>query len=223
MTGRVIAVGNLKGGTGKSTISLNLACALATATAKDKAGKRVSLVDVDEQGTATEWASGGTLPIAVEHMPAGDGNQAHKAWLDRLRELREAHDYVVLDMPPQMGAALSLALLACDMLLVPVTPSGADLTATAKALALLADARKVRGEGMPRCMLVPSKVDRRTAGGREIEAVLHEMGEPVAPAIVQRSAHVDAFTAREWIGAYAPRTSAHDEIEALAAIIRRVK
>jgi chromosome partitioning protein len=54
---------------------------------------------------------------------------------------------------------------------------------------------------------VPSKVDRRTAVGREIEATLHKMGEPVGPAIGARAAFVDSATAGAWIGAYAARTA----------------
>jgi chromosome partitioning protein len=69
---------------------------------------------------------------------------------------------------------------------------------------------------------VPSRVDRRTSAGREVEAVLHDMGEPVAPAVIQRAAHVDAFSAGQWIGAYAPRSTGHVEIQALAALVRRI-
>jgi chromosome partitioning protein len=80
-------------------------------------------------------------------------------------------------------------------------------------------ARKARGGDKPACLLVPSKVDRRTASGREIEAVLFDFREPVAPAAVQRAAHDDAFTAGQWIGHYAPRTAAHTEVEGLVALI----
>jgi chromosome partitioning protein len=69
---------------------------------------------------------------------------------------------------------------------------------------------------------VPSKVDRRTAAGAEIEAVLHDYGEPVGPVVSQRIAHADAFTAGQWIGQYAPGSAALAEIKALAGVVKRL-
>ncbi|WP_109122261.1 ParA family protein [Azospirillum sp. TSO22-1] len=218
MGAKIIAIGNLKGGTGKSTLAVNLACALGSA-----AKTRAVLVDADSQGTAVEWAARGRLPVAVEAMPFEPEADGDGAWLKALNGLAAQNDFVVVDLPPHLGTSIVLALVAADLLVVPVTPSGADIKATTKAIDLLRQARGVRGNGKPGCLLVPSRVDRRTAAGKEIEAVLHDFGEPVAPAVGQRSAHVDAFTAGEWIGTYAPRTSAHDEIQTLTAIIRRSK
>lgn len=221
MGAKIIAIGNLKGGTGKSTLAVNIACALGCA-----AKTRAVLVDADSQGTATEWAARGRLPVAVESLPFepdADAADGDGAWLKAVNGLAAQNDFVVVDLPPHLGTSIVLALVAADLLVVPVTPSGADIKATTKAIDLLRHARTVRGNGKPGCLLVPSRVDRRTAAGKEIEAVLHDFGEPVAPAVGQRSAHVDAFTAGEWIGTYAPRTSAHDEIQTLTAIIRRSK
>lgn len=220
MWSKIIAIGNLKGGTGKSTLAVNLACALAAGD------RRVVLIDADSQGTATDWAAKGRLPVQVEPMPFESGDaesNGEGVWLEAIKGFAASHDFVVLDLPPHLGASIVLALVAAHLFVVPVTPSGADIKATSKALDLLRQARIVRGDGKPGCLLVPSRVDRRTAPGKEIEAVLHDFGEPVAPAIGQRSAHIDAFTAGEWIGTYAPRTTAHDEIQALAAIIKRAK
>ena len=59
----VIAVINLKGGCGKSTIAVNLACELAANA------DSVLLVDNDSQGTSSHWLSHGRLPIQGEFMP----------------------------------------------------------------------------------------------------------------------------------------------------------
>jgi chromosome partitioning protein len=217
MSCKVIAVGNLKGGTGKSTVAVNLASSLS-------AKSKVLLIDCDAQGTAGDWATRGLLPVRVIHQPLeATEKAAQKQWTATVIKYKAEYDFIVLDLPPHIGATLSLALLVSEHFVVPVTASGADLKATAKALELMRETRKLRGDDLPRCLIVPSRVDRRTASGREIEAILHDFGEPVAPAIGQRSAHVDAFSAGEWIGTYAPRSSAHDEIEAVAAILKRAK
>lgn len=218
--GAVVAVGALKGGVGKSTLAVSVACALAAD------GLRVELVDADEQATALAWSERDEardlagLPVQVHALPATERTDPRR-WLDAVLERRELADVLVLDLPPQIGAVMKAALAVADLLVVPVTASGVDIASTARVLELVRDARDLRRDGRPQCLLVPSKVDRRTASGREVEAVLHDFGEPVGPAVGQRSAHVDAFSARQWIGAFAPRSAAHVEIEALTAVVRR--
>jgi hypothetical protein len=63
--GHVIAIGNLKGGTGNSTVSVNLACALAAQ------GRRTVIVDNDPQGTAASWAERGRPPVVCERASTG--------------------------------------------------------------------------------------------------------------------------------------------------------
>ncbi len=48
------------------------------------------------------------------------------------------------------------------------------------------------------------------------------MGEPVAPAVGLRAAFVDGAAAGAWIGAYAPRSVAHQEVATLAAVVARI-
>lgn len=208
----VLAVGNLKGGVGKSTLAVNLACELARR-------QSVFLLDADAQATAAEWMDGKALPVAGEAMPLEDERKAG-AWLRRIRAIPA--DVLVIDLPPQNGAATAAALMVADLFLVPVAPSGLDLRAAAKALDLLREARQARGGGQPRALLVPSRVDRRTGAGREIEAALHEMGEPVGPAVGLRSAFIDSATAREWVGSFAPRSVAHQEVQSLAAVVGKL-
>jgi hypothetical protein len=74
--------------------------------------------------------------------------------------------------------------------------------------------RGVRG-GRPSCLLVPSKVDRRTSLGRQASASLARLGWTVGPALAQRAAHAEAFKAAKWIGAHAPGSAAHLEVRML--------
>jgi chromosome partitioning protein len=209
LTNRIIAVGNLKGGTGKSTIAVNLACRLA------ETQRSVLLIDADPQGTATAWLRDGppqglrvvSLPLA--HAP----DQA--MWADEIHEQRPCHERIVIDLPPQTGACFEAALRVVDLLVVPLTLSEVDLHATAQALAVLHRVRGLR-QGRPSCLLAPSKVDRRTSLGRQAGASLGRLGWEVGPPLVQRAAHAEAFRAGRWIGAHAPGSAGHAEVCALA-------
>jgi chromosome partitioning protein len=206
--GKIIAVGNLKGGTGKSTIAVNLACCLA------ERERSVRLIDADPQGTAAAWLREGSphglslVPLPLGHAPG------EATWSEWISGQRQVYERIVIDLPPQMGDCFEAALRIADLLIVPLTLSEVDLHATAQALAVLHRMRAVRG-GRPACLLVPSKVDRRTSLGRQAGGSLAGLGWQVGPALGQRTAHGEAFTAAKWIGAYAPGTAAHREVRML--------
>ena len=208
MTNQIIAVGNLKGGTGKSTIAVNLACRLA------EKQRSVVLIDADPQGTAAAWLRA-EPPPGLRVVPLPLARMAdHDMWIDGVSDTRSRHEKIVIDLPPQTAECFEAALRVTDLLVVPMTLSEVDAHATAQALAVLHRTRAVR-DGSPSCLLVPSKVDRRTSLGRQARAAMGGMGWEVGPAVGQRAAHVEAFGAGKWIGAHAPDSPAHLEMLAL--------
>lgn len=207
----VLACINLKGGVGKSTLAVNVACCLARTY-----GQRVVLFDADRQGSSVAWAGRGLLPVPVLKRPL-EGTVSADRWAADL--LGEATDRIaVIDSPPHLDTVVQAVVGITNLAVVPVTPSPADLLATLEALRLVRAARDLR-RGLPQALLVPSRVDRRTLVGREIEAALAACQESVGPAVGQRSSFVDAFSAGQWIGDYAPSSAAAREIGALTACI----
>ena len=208
----VIAVLNLKGGCGKSTIAVNLACELAGDS------DSVLLLDNDSQGTSSQWMAQGRLPVQGEFMPLENDEDGER--LVRAVAARNER-YVVLDAPAHVGAAALAAGKIADLVLVPVTASGVDLAATRTVVDLIRKARSLRHSEAPKCLIVPSKIDRRTDAGRQIDEKLRSFGENVGPTVHQRTAFVEAFGAGQWIGDYAPQSSAHYDITSLAIAVKR--
>src|SRR5215207_7899147 len=114
--GHVLVVGNLKGGSGKSTLVMNLACAMAAT------GRRVAIMDCDPQGTAVGWASRGTAPVRVYAEPLRNLDHAPD-WLDRTDWLRAGCDVLVIDLPAVIAPAMAASFLIASVILIPAFPN----------------------------------------------------------------------------------------------------
>jgi chromosome partitioning protein len=207
--GQIIVVGNLKGGTGKTTIAVNLACAFA------ERGSRVALLDVDPQASASAWGRAGGLPIRIETAPPSEG-VAGGRWLARAAELASSVDLLVVDLPPVIVPAIASAMMIADLVLVPVTPSALDVAPTERVLRMIRITRESRPGHKPPAMLVPNRVDFRGHYHEATEAAVESLRERWAPPIRQLTDHVNAFALGTWIGRYAPNSKAAQDIETLA-------
>jgi chromosome partitioning protein len=214
---KTVALMHLKGGVGKTTLAVNVACALA---AQIKRPRAVLLIDADANGAAARWIEA-SRSIQVTRLPFAEAGDV-SSWTARIGELADGHDWCVIDLPASVRQVNAAALRLADLAVIPVSASGLDLCATEEQLELVREVRKHRIARQPKVLLVPSRVDRRTAAGREIEGELHQYNELVGPTIASRIQLVDAFTLKQWIGEFAPRSIAHQQIEALASIIQRI-
>jgi chromosome partitioning protein len=205
----IIAVINQKGGAGKTTIALNLAAALA-------AGGRVLVIDADPQQTAQDWAAVRETPPPFQVIGFA------KPVLHRdLPKLAADYDHVVIDGAPRNYEVARSAILAADLVLIPVQPSGADFWASRETVKLVQEARAFK-ETQKAVFVISRKVGR-SALGRDILQALAEFDVPVLQAgTSQRVVYAEAMTAGSTVIESQPRGAAADEVRALLAEIQEV-
>jgi len=119
----ITVVGSLKGGSGKSTITFNLAIWLAMAEV------RVAVVDADPQATLSD-----VLQVRAEEGYKPLVAQVSVDELARGRESVAGYDQVLVDIGTASMDNLKLALSLADRILVPVPPSQADIWSTQRFL-----------------------------------------------------------------------------------------
>ncbi|ASN72198.1 hypothetical protein 3S15_13 [uncultured Caudovirales phage] len=179
----VFSILNQKGGTTKTTTAVSLASCLAV-----KHGKRVLLVDLDPQGSATDWAASregaegdpGVIPcIAMGKQLARD-----------LPRVAGGYDYVVVDGVPQISELAAGAIKAADLVLIPVQPSQYDIWACADLVDLVKDRQEI-ADGLPKAVMMISRAVPGTTLERTAREALEGYELPIlASQTCQRQSYV---------------------------------
>jgi chromosome partitioning protein len=212
-TGKVIAIGNLKGGVGKSTLAVNVACSLASR------GLRTVLIDTDPQQTSASWTRGRRLPCPVLARPIRELG-AVGGWLQELAAARERHARVVIDLPAVLSPALAAAFLAADAIVIPTSFSPIDVEATRRTLRHADVATAERAGAPPVVLAVPMLIRRDWLGRtRAPPGPPTRLQAPMAPPIGFHPEFAEAYGQSDWVGGYAPRSRAHRELEAVVDAI----
>jgi chromosome partitioning protein len=169
---RTILVANPKGGSGKTTLSINLAGYLAAS------GQRVALLDLDRQKSATQWlASRDARLPKIELLTQKQG---------------EASGWLVMDSPAALhGKNLEHALKLAHQVIVPIAPSLFDIRASQNFLAALQAEKSVR-KGRAFVGLVGMRVDARTRAGVTLENLMAAQDLPVLAYLRNAQNYVNA-------------------------------
>ena len=125
----IIAITGEKGGTGKTTLAVNLTGMRASA------GHDVILMDADRQGSASYWAEkrdvtiGASRPASrLSKIPHVESVQKFGSTLYRTaRNLATRFEDVIIDLPSGVQQEMHYALDIADVVMVPLQPSAYDL------------------------------------------------------------------------------------------------
>lgn len=199
--GYVITVAQQKGGSGKTTLAVNLAVGFA------KAGKSVALMDTDPQGSAGRWFM--ARLEAQDGVPDIDFSTA-SAWgvTYEVRKLADAHDIVIIDTPPKADSDLRPALRASDLVLVPVATSHLDLWAVEVVLYLA-------GRESKPAMIVMTRNRPGTRLAAEVAEKAAELEAEVAGATMANRVVYAETLGQGRAALEAPKGPAHAEVRAL--------
>jgi chromosome partitioning protein len=162
----IISILNQKGGTGKTTIAVNITREYTKRTFK------TLLVDSDSQGSALRWheESGGDL-IDLTCLPV--------TTLDKdVAKFKDRYERIIIDGIPRVSPLTVCAIKAADVVLIPVQPSPYDVWATEDLVRLVQERIEIT-EGKLKAAFIICRQIKGTILGREIVDQLNRFTFPV--------------------------------------------
>ncbi len=169
---KTILIANPKGGSGKTTLSVNIAGFLANQ------GQRVAMLDLDRQKSATLWID--TRPKDLPEIVTLESNKKDDYLIDSL----------VIDSPAGLhGKNLAHAIRLAKKIIVPISPSLFDLSASRDFLRILAD--EVRSN---KCQIgvVGMRMSARTHAATTLENFLAGLDLPILAYLRETQVYVNA-------------------------------
>ena len=164
--GKIITFANQKGGSGKTTLSANLAVLWANSEYK------VAVIDADAQKSLTYWLEARKKyyreePIGIDHYPFDVRNLN-----EDLKQIKRKYDFIIIDSPPSITFETIQIIKCADSIYVPVQPSPLDLMATIPFLNIAKQERKkttvILNRVMPRAKLTDAIIMRLRYAGAKI-------------------------------------------------------
>lgn len=161
----VISILNQKGGSGKTTIAINLA------RAYQLMGHSVLLIDSDKQGSSRDWQSvdeNNPIPLLVLDQVSIDRD---------IKKVVRQYDYIIIDGSPQATDIATATIKASDFILVPMQPSPFDIWASNKLIELIEQGSALNPN--LKTGIVLTRLVKNTKIGAEVGQVIGDFGLPV--------------------------------------------
>ncbi|RLD37344.1 MAG: hypothetical protein DRI74_07005 [Bacteroidetes bacterium] len=202
----VITIGNQKGGVGKTTIATNM----AVISAIDK--KETLLIDADAQGSSMDFRSlrkNGLAPVhAVQIIKPTIHND--------INTFNNFHN-IFIDAGGRDSDTFRSAIMACDFLLIPVTPSPYDIWSSEETFKLLRQARIYKKIN---ASVVLNQVIRNTNISKDVQQALSDIAKEYELTISKtmlysRVAYKESVSDGKGVCEAAPQSKADIELQQL--------
>lgn len=198
----IIVVGGIKGGTGKTTLATNLAVIAA------HMGKKILLVDADEQCSTYDWAEQRThfWKTKLDNIDEWPGlsfptiKLSGKFLYEQLKRFQSDYEIIVVDAGGRDTTSQRASLTIADIFLVPFKPRSFDIWTIGKVKTLIDEIHTVNSK--MKVFVCINQGDPRGLDNDEVFKILKE--NPVFQVIPSFIGHRKAFAnaAAQGLGVY---------------------
>jgi chromosome partitioning protein len=136
MLSKVITIAQQKGGTGKTTLAVNLALAFIKYH-----NLKVAIIDTDPQGSLGKWFMiRSEKNISNQNLTFKTASLWGAQYESKI--LKQDHDIVIIDTPPKIESDARPAIEASNLVLIPIAPSPVDFWATESIIEIAKKAKR---------------------------------------------------------------------------------